>query len=328
MFVCTAARYFTSRPALKRYVRFISPYLQVVRHWEVFVGSNGSVSQPLWEAQGVAQHHDAVAGTAKQAVTYDYAQRLSEGYASADAWLGATMGEVLSTSGTAPTFASCPLSNQSICAVSQSTNQLVVVLYNPTARNRTERISVPWRGKEGVKVQDGAGSTVASQLQPAMPNLARTANSAPSEVHFLASVPGIGIATYFITQQTAEATSQAPQLATVHADARHHHARKPLSVLTDPTISNEYWTLTFDGSTGLLSSAKDLKAGTTTPISQNFLWYKAYQGGGQDSGFDNTATPHTRDAATVVRSAMPDVHSTGTAASSSPLLHPPCVCVW
>lgn len=28
---------------------------------------------------GVAQHHDAVSGTAKQVVTYDYAERLSEG---------------------------------------------------------------------------------------------------------------------------------------------------------------------------------------------------------------------------------------------------------
>ena len=132
----------------------------MVRHWEVFSGSNGSVSQPLWEAQGVAQHHDAVAGTAKQAVTYDYAQRLSEGYASADAWLGATIGQLTSSAGTAAAvFASCPLSNQSICAVSQSNDQLVVVLYNPTARNRTERISVPWRESKGVRVQDGSGAS-------------------------------------------------------------------------------------------------------------------------------------------------------------------------
>ena len=31
--------------------------------------------QKLEEAMGVAQHHDAVSGTAKQHVTFDYAQR-------------------------------------------------------------------------------------------------------------------------------------------------------------------------------------------------------------------------------------------------------------
>ena len=33
----------------------------------------------LREAQAVAQHHDAVSGTAKQAVTFDYAERLAKG---------------------------------------------------------------------------------------------------------------------------------------------------------------------------------------------------------------------------------------------------------
>ncbi len=31
------------------------------------------------EALGIAQHHDAVSGTEKQEVAFDYAQRLSEG---------------------------------------------------------------------------------------------------------------------------------------------------------------------------------------------------------------------------------------------------------
>lgn len=33
----------------------------------------------LGEAMGVAQHHDAVSGTEKQKVAFDYAQRLSRG---------------------------------------------------------------------------------------------------------------------------------------------------------------------------------------------------------------------------------------------------------
>ena len=50
--------YFTSRPALKGYVRQTSAFLQVVRHWEWMLGANGSDSQKLWEAQGVVQQSD------------------------------------------------------------------------------------------------------------------------------------------------------------------------------------------------------------------------------------------------------------------------------
>ena len=50
--------YFTSRAALKRYVRVQSAFLQVARHIELFTGGNGSSTEALWEALGVAQHHD------------------------------------------------------------------------------------------------------------------------------------------------------------------------------------------------------------------------------------------------------------------------------
>ena len=38
-----------------------------------------NVSIIIDEALGVAQHHDAVSGTEKQEVVFDYAQRLSDG---------------------------------------------------------------------------------------------------------------------------------------------------------------------------------------------------------------------------------------------------------
>ena len=40
---------------------------------------NGSSSDTLRRAMGVAQHHDAVSGTSKQHVADDYAKRLAIG---------------------------------------------------------------------------------------------------------------------------------------------------------------------------------------------------------------------------------------------------------
>jgi len=41
----------------------------------------------IGEAMGVAQHHDAISGTEKQEVAFDYAQRLSDGIDIAQVYL-------------------------------------------------------------------------------------------------------------------------------------------------------------------------------------------------------------------------------------------------
>ena len=58
--------FYTSRPALKRYVRVLSHDLQVARQLEALTGGDGAGTRALWEAMGVVQHHDAVSGTERQ----------------------------------------------------------------------------------------------------------------------------------------------------------------------------------------------------------------------------------------------------------------------
>ncbi|KAF8400068.1 hypothetical protein HHK36_015943 [Tetracentron sinense] len=78
--------YFTSRPALKRYVRVMSGYYLAARQLEFFKGSSksGPKTDTLADALAIAQHHDAVSGTEKQHVADDYAKRLSMGYVEAE----------------------------------------------------------------------------------------------------------------------------------------------------------------------------------------------------------------------------------------------------
>ena len=313
--------YFTSRPALKRYVRYASGYLQVARQIEAFTGANGSVTQVLWEAQGVAQHHDGVSGTAKQAVTFDYAQRISVGYDVADAYIGRALGEVTTRQGgTVPTFATCPLANQSVCVTTQSNGQVVVLVYNPMARVRAQRIAVPWAAKGAVTVSNETGAAVPSQLVPAMANLARGADSAPLEVVFLAVTPGLGWATYFVTPASdaplgVEAKVDTSDLASTllrSVQSVAEEVARPLQRLAslvlsaaNPTISNSYWTLTFDGSTGLLISATDRETNEEHAITQQFLYYQSYQVARvQDSGAYIFRPDQSNATATVVASAV------------------------
>ncbi|TQD73197.1 hypothetical protein C1H46_041285 [Malus baccata] len=70
--------FFTSRPGLKGYIRLLSGYYLAARELEFLAGrkANGSNTDGLADALGIAQHHDAVTGTAKQHTTNDYAKRL------------------------------------------------------------------------------------------------------------------------------------------------------------------------------------------------------------------------------------------------------------
>lgn len=75
--------YFTSRPSLKYHVKEASRMLQTVRQMTSQLNSNDErvfeSIKNLERAMGVLQHHDAVSGTERQHVTYDYTKRLSIG---------------------------------------------------------------------------------------------------------------------------------------------------------------------------------------------------------------------------------------------------------
>ena len=286
--------YFTSRPALKRYIRVSSAFLQVARHMELLGGGNGSVTEQLWEAQSVAQHHDAVSGTAKQAVTFDYAQRISKGSAKADEYIEATLAAVLTNEGgDKPAFAYCPLYNVSQCDVvtNSSASTVVIALYNPNARAWTNAtISVPSASATNAVYAsvDGKSVLVNSTTLPVFETSANKDGSAKFRVWFQADVPGIGINTYFL-KQGAKAEEATPEPVSDMAAAVHkrHTSRSLKSVeaaAAPSSIQNELVRVNLDPSTGDISSVDDLRSGSSYPLKSDWAYYDSYQAGGQASG--------------------------------------------
>ena len=295
--------YFTSRAALKRYVRVQSAFLQVARHLELFTGGNGTATEALWEALGVAQHHDGVSGTAKQAVTFDYAKRLSVGGASSDAVVQSGLATLLTKAGSTdrPVFAYCPLANVSICAASSGAagKGLVVALYNPLARNRTELVRIPVDGT-GYRVVDASNAAVVSGVAAlSKDNPARTGDSLPYELQFLVQVPGLGIQTYFIQSASnataaeeekvlsAEESSWSKLTGALKRHSRHLSSVEEAEEAVAPaapasSIANDVWRVDFD-SNGLVSTITELSTQTVTPFVQQFLWYHSYQVDGQQN---------------------------------------------
>ncbi|KAG9445828.1 hypothetical protein H6P81_011956 [Aristolochia fimbriata] len=215
--------YFTSRPALKGYVRMMSGYYLAARQLEFLEGrqSSGLTTELLAEAMAIAQHHDAVSGTEKQHVANDYAKRLSIGYSKAAAVVESSLAcltELNMSSGCrkpSTKFEQCPLLNVSYCPASEAKlengKDLVVVVYNSLGWKREDIVRIPVSG-ESVVVRNAEGKEIESQLLPianeslGMRNFYVKVHLGVSPVGlpkywlaFGASVPPLGFSTYVVS---------------------------------------------------------------------------------------------------------------------------------
>ncbi|GLT81598.1 hypothetical protein SLE2022_000390 [Rubroshorea leprosula] len=229
--------YFTSRPALKGYVRMLSGYYLAARQLEYFKGrsSSGPNTDALADALAIAQHHDAVSGTERQHVAADYALRMSIGYMEAEKVVASSLAflaETRSSTGIGnpvTAFQQCPLLNISYCppseAASSDGKSLVVVVYNPLGWRRDETIRIPVFTTKLV-VKDSEGREIESQLLPVSNSTLRIRDhyvkaylgKIPMEtvkywIAFSASVPPLGFSTYII--ETAKQTGATSTFSTV-----------------------------------------------------------------------------------------------------------------
>ncbi|XP_017257760.1 alpha-mannosidase [Daucus carota subsp. sativus] len=288
--------FFTSRPALKGYIRMLSGYYLAARQLEFLAGrrTTGNSTFSLGDALGIAQHHDAVTGTAKQHTTDDYAKRLAIGATEAQAVVSSAL-SCLSDSkssnacSTAPTmtFNQCQLLNISYCPVTEEDipqgKSLVVVAYNPLGWNRTEIIRIPVKDTNLI-VQDSMGNKVETQYVE-FDNVTKNLRKFYAEAYlgrppeeepkywliFQASVPPLGWNTYFLSVSTGKGE------------------RSGYIGVTDGTqndaieIGPGSLKMSFSSQSGQLTRIVNSKTGVDIPIQQNYLWYGSSQGD-QSSG--------------------------------------------
>lgn len=263
--------YFTSRPALKGYVRTSSQALQAYRQIESALGpfSSNSYFSALDQAVGVAQHHDAVSGTAKQHVTYDYAKRLAKGIAAAEPFVTKLLADSLvdrQIGVSAPTLSQCHQLNVSICTVAQSSSDFSVVFYNPLPRANSRVVRIPVaEGVTSVTVMDSTGVNVPVQI--VKNTFPAVTGAASASVSFEVSLPGVGYNTYAVS--TSKSSSVESEAARVSA------ARMEAEVsASGQSVSNGVLTLAY-GANGRLVSMSNIKTGVFANVSHDWLWYNS-----------------------------------------------------
>ncbi|XP_067244068.1 lysosomal alpha-mannosidase [Chanodichthys erythropterus] len=263
--------YFTSRPALKLYERLSNSRLQTCNQLEV-LGGPKSTSGPFGEgdsdtmkrAMGVAQHHDAVSGTEKQHVAYDYARRLATGWAHCEVLVGNSLA-VLSGSEAPRVF--CENLNISVCPLTESSHKFSMNVYNPLGRTVSWPVRLPVNGSM-YSVTDANGKAVDSQVVPlskSTQEVRRNRGYAKGELVFQVEAPPLGYSTYIISMVQDEPPAS---------------SSKPTATRS---IQNKFLKVTFDDSTGLLSSLTNLETQQTIRLTQNFYWYNASAGNNKES---------------------------------------------
>jgi len=157
----------------------------------------------LREALGVLQHHDAVSGTEQQHVANDYAKMLAKGIAACEEVVSASYGKILPLYSSAPQLSVqfCPLANVSNCAVSESSKEFVLLIYNPIAREVDYFARIPVSGN-GYAVKNDGMKSVDAQVVPLPASTYRLpefkGSKATGELVFNAKLPALGLTSYFV----------------------------------------------------------------------------------------------------------------------------------
>ncbi|KAK9272279.1 hypothetical protein L1049_002650 [Liquidambar formosana] len=288
--------YFSSRPALKQYVRMMSGYYIAARQLEFFKGRNklGPNTDSLADALAIAQHHDAVTGTEKQHVANDYAKRLSIGYMEAEELVAsslACLAESTSSTGCGnPTmkFQQCPLLNISYCPPSEIDishgKNLILVVYNSLGWKRDDVIRIPVIS-EKVTVHDSEGRDIESQLLPltdayvgirnyhVKAYLGKTPSETPKYwLTFMASVPPLGFSTYTIS--SAKSAGSGSNRSSVHTFQR--------SEKSTVEVGNGNLKLTFSADQGKLTNYVNSKSSVEESVELSYSYYSAYNGTDKD----------------------------------------------
>ncbi|XP_034666350.1 lysosomal alpha-mannosidase [Drosophila subobscura] len=263
--------YFTSRPTQKRFERDGNHFLQTVKQLSTLANLTSAehikALSNLRQAMGVMQHHDAITGTEKQAVAHDYDHMLFKAINGANN--NARDALRVLTNLTSGEFQSCLELNISVCAITQSSaNNIVVTLVNPLAHTSSQYVRLPVR-KENYQVTDENGREVPSELVPVPLEILALQHRSSVTQHELVFKANVNkVANFYIRvlpfprKKNDSNNAQTIPISKNDSD--------------EFTLENSLVKLVFNNRTGLLKTIE--MNGVTENIHQSFAIYKGFRG--------------------------------------------------
>ena len=270
--------FYTSRPALKRYIREQNALLQVCKQMESVHGMTpaGAASFGLREAMAVAQHHDSVSGTEQQHVAYDYAKRLSIGSAQCLALIAHHVSTLLklplpgvdATAEGGVFF--CTEMNISICSV-HSAAPFSVLLYNPLGHARTSKVLVPVMQHSYTVAAETPVTYGVVPVSDAVKHARGNRSDIPNVLVLIAKLPPTTLVAFSIKPSTHLEASHTEEVSISKDRSFQRHPDTDIV-----TIENEYYSVNVSNGTGRLASIYDKTLGLQLALQQGFYWYESY----------------------------------------------------
>jgi hypothetical protein len=259
--------YLSSRSAYKGYERQLSvSYLSAFYQLQMSsVKINPKKSyrdiRVMREALGVAQHHDSITGTEREAVRDRYQLLLANGTAAA---MRAVSEIVQNLTGDA-NISFCPLSNISVCdplAALESFSAVPLYVYNQLGTKRLSTVVVPIP-HPNITVIDSEGGIIQSQVSTAWEmsltpdNTSPTGRQLPYLLHFLALTPPLSLEKFII-----KTTNQSQLIEAV-----------PLQSGVSTILENDVYRVTIDAVNGGVTSILNKVSNQSSGMNQNFYHY-------------------------------------------------------
>ncbi|XP_045211314.1 lysosomal alpha-mannosidase-like [Mercenaria mercenaria] len=278
--------YFTSRPLLKRFVRTAGALLQTCKQLNALAKLEDTEFDMnyLKEAMAVVQHHDGVSGTEKQYVADDYTRLLSNGIHYCKDIIYSAINKLLDVNDTtSPQLQYCDHLPLQACNIPESNNKFSVVLYNPLARRHNYFVRLPVLDSE-YEVFNHDGMEIEHQMLPITKETKgipeRPESTAGNDLVFQADLPPLGITTFFIQKKEEN------DIDIYDIDMLEEEVIELAEESFGPEayedaleiIENQFYTVTVDRKTGLISRIWNKQEDVAIQLKQNFFYYVSHSG--------------------------------------------------
>lgn len=239
---------------------------------------------------GVAQHHDAVAGTEKQHVANDYAKRLWIGTSKCVNVINESYASILShltPQSQVPNnlpIVYCSLLNITECLPIENQNQFSMIVYNPLSRKIDSWVSIPVVGS-GLDYQVTDLTTlklVPTDVAPVYREIdliIERQSHANNRLVLKVSLPPMGFGLYQIVRSGLHDENTGESKDLENEDNRND------AVGGGFNIQNEYLQLSFDDQ-GNLIGLENTNKSLSTMVTQTYCVYKSMPGNNSESEFE------------------------------------------
>ncbi|CAK9303127.1 unnamed protein product [Gordionus sp. m RMFG-2023] len=296
--------YYASRPTFKGMIRDTSRFLQICKQVQALSSLNiyqEDVTN-FERSQALAQHHDAITGTAKQAVTYDYIKRLRQGQLACQSVIEEAFRRLLVIK-PKQVIHFCPLLNISVCRFTQTNTEYDVLLFNPLAWDVEFYVNLPIRSIH-IQVRDVLESPIDFQISTVPSSVIRVPERYSGEnrmipqcnisLTFLAQVPALGTVRYSVLskimtpvsshivhpffQRDNEITNQIISNY-LTPSSTNHITDSPNKDIPDTFkkdnlfMENKVFTLVFDPDTKQMALLTNKVSDIEVRLNQSFYWY-------------------------------------------------------